>query len=59
MNNVTIIGLALLLVYSITRILDFFGIGIDVYGSYLVFYLFLLLTYFVLPREYYKLKLFS
>jgi hypothetical protein len=57
MNNVTIIGISLLLIYSITKILDFFGIGIDVYGSYLAFYLFLLLSYFVLPREYYKLKI--
>jgi hypothetical protein len=57
MNNVTIIGISLLLIYAITKILDFFGIGIDVYGSYLAFYLFLLLSYFVLPREYYKLKI--
>ena len=56
MNSITLIGIAILLIYSITKILDFFGIGIDVYGSYLAFYLFLLLTYFVLPREYYKLK---
>jgi len=57
MNNVTIIGISLLLIYAITKILEFFGIGIDVYGSYLAFYLFLLLSYFVLPREYYKLKI--
>ncbi len=56
MNSITLVGIAILLIYSITKILDFFGIGIDVYGSYLAFYLFLLLTYFVLPREYYKLK---
>jgi len=56
MYTVTIIGLAVLLIYSITKILEFFGIGIDTYGSYLAFYLFLLLSYFVLPRDYYKLK---
>ncbi len=56
MNNVTIIGLALLLIYAITKILDFFGIGIDVYGSYLAFYIFLLLSYFVLPRENFKIN---
>lgn len=56
MNNITIIGLALLLIYAITKILDFFGIGIDVYGSYLSFYLFLLLSYFVLPHENFKLN---
>ena len=58
MNSVTIIGIAILLIYAITKILDFFGIGIDVYGSYLAFYIFLLITYFVLPRDYYKLKLY-
>ena len=57
MNTVTIVGIALLSIYALTKILEFFGIGIDVYGSYLAFYLFLLLSYFVLPREYYKLKL--
>lgn len=57
MNSVTIIGIAILLIYALTKILNFFGIGIDVYGSYLAFYIFLLITYFVLPRDYYKLKL--
>jgi hypothetical protein len=57
MNSITIIGIALLLIYSITKILEFFGIGIDVYGSYLAFYLFILLSYFVLPRHYYMLKI--
>ena len=57
MNSVTIIGMAILLIYALTKILNFFGIGIDVYGSYLAFYIFLLITYFVLPRDYYKLRL--
>ncbi len=56
MNSVTIIGIAILLIYALTKILNFFGIGIDVYGSYLAFYIFLLITYFVLPRDYYKLR---
>jgi branched-subunit amino acid ABC-type transport system permease component len=55
-STITILGVALLLVYGITRILEFYGIGINVYGSYLAFYLFLLLSAFVLPRYYRKFR---
>jgi hypothetical protein len=48
-----------LLVYGFTRILEFYGVGINVYGSYIAFYLFILISSFVLPRDYVKLKLFS
>jgi hypothetical protein len=41
-----------LLVYGLTRILEFYGIGINVYGSYIAFYLFMLISSFILPREY-------
>jgi len=54
---ITILGIAILLVYSLTRILEFYGIGINVYGSYVAFYFFLLISAFVLPREYYKLNI--
>jgi hypothetical protein len=56
-SAITTIGLTLLLVYGLTKILEFYGIGIAVYGPYIAFYLFLLLTSYVLPRDYYKLKL--
>jgi hypothetical protein len=52
-STITILGISLLLMYGITKILDFYGIGIDVYGSYLAFYIFMLLSYFVLPHNYY------
>ena len=49
---ITIIGFSLILIYSLTRILEFYNINISVYGSYLVFYLFLLICYFVLQKDY-------
>jgi hypothetical protein len=54
---ITALGISILLVYGITKILDFYGIGINIYGSYIAFYFFLLITSFVLPRQYFKLKL--
>ena len=56
---ITALGISILLVYGITKILDFYGIGINIYGSYIAFYFFLLISSFVLPRQYFKLKLFN
>ena len=53
---ITTLGVSVLLVYGLTRILEFYGIGINIYGSYIDFYFFLLLSSFILPREYYKLS---
>ena len=55
---ITTLGMSILLVYGFTRILEFYGVGINVYGSYIAFYLFILISSFVLPRDYVKLKLF-
>jgi hypothetical protein len=55
-NSITIIGTSLLLMYGLSKILDFYGIGINSYGSYFAFYLFLLLSYFVLPRNFIRSK---
>lgn len=49
---ITTIGISIILVYGVIKILDFFGLGIDVYGSYLSFYVFLLISSFILPKEY-------
>ncbi len=49
---ITTLGISIILIYGLTKILNFFGIGIDVYGSYLSFYVFLLISSFILPREY-------
>jgi len=51
-NLLTIVGFSMLFTYVITNLLEFYGIGSDVYGSYIGFYLFLLISMFVLPRDY-------
>jgi len=49
---ITIIGFTLIFFYIIIQILKFYEIGPDVYGVYLAFYLFLMLSVLVLPSTY-------
>ena len=49
---ITTVGFAMLMLYIILQILNFYGIGQDVYGIYLVFFLFLLTNTLVLPTKY-------
>jgi hypothetical protein len=49
---ITALGLFLLITYSTTQLLKFYGVSVETYGLYLVFYLFLLVTAFILPRNY-------
>lgn len=51
-SMITSLGVTLLITFSITQILNFYGIGINVYGSYLAFYAFLLISTYVLPTAY-------
>ena len=51
-NSITNIGISLILLYSITQILNFYGIGVNVYGTYVAFYIFLFLSTYILPKEY-------
>ena len=37
---ITTLGIAIILIYGLIKLLEFVGIGIDVYGSYLSFYIF-------------------
>jgi hypothetical protein len=55
MNPITLIGLSIILFYSITQILKFYGIGEDVYGVYILFYMIIILCMLVLPKQYPKL----
>ena len=48
---ITGIGLALLLLFCIPKILNFYDITIDMYGPYLAFIVFILITMFILPRN--------
>jgi hypothetical protein len=56
-SMITMLGITLLLIYGFTRVLEFYGIGINVYGSYIAFYLFILITVYILPTEYSKFTL--
>jgi hypothetical protein len=49
---ITGIGTIILLIYGISKILEFYGIGIDKYGSYLAFYLFLFISAYIIPTKY-------
>ena len=51
---ITILGVSLLLFYTIVTILKFYGISESVYGTYLLFYIFLILSILVLPSDYPK-----
>ena len=51
-SAITGIGTMILLIYGITRILEFYGIGIDKYGSYLAFYFFLFISMYIIPTKY-------
>ncbi len=49
---ITALGLFLLITYSATQLLNFYGVSVETYGLYLVFYLFLIVSAFILPRNY-------
>lgn len=51
MNPITLLGLSAIFFYSIIQILKFYGIGEDTYGMYISFYIFLLISIFILPKS--------
>ena len=53
-NNITLLGLSLIFFYSISQILKFYGVGEEVYGYYLIFYIFMLFSILILPNDYPK-----
>ena len=55
MSKVTIFGFTILTIYTITKILNFYGIGVDKYGPYLMFYVFLILCVNILTTEHPKI----
>jgi hypothetical protein len=54
-NIITILGVSVLLFYTIVTILKFYGIGENVYGIYLLFYIFIIFSIIVLPADYPKM----
>jgi hypothetical protein len=51
MHPITLIGVSIVFFYSLTQILNFYGIGQDVYGVYILFYIFLIISILVLPND--------
>lgn len=51
-SAITGIGTMIILVYGLTRILEFYGVGIDKYGSYMAFYIFLFISSYIIPIKY-------
>jgi hypothetical protein len=54
-SKVTIFGFTILTLYSLMKILNFYGIGVDKYGPYLMFYVFLIIWVNVFNSEHSKL----
>lgn len=50
MNPITLIGLSIVFFYSLSQILQFYGVEQDVYGIYLLFYIFIIICILVLPN---------
>ena len=49
MERFLIICSSVLFFYSLSKILNFWGVGEDVYGVYILFYVFLIVSSLVLP----------
>jgi hypothetical protein len=49
--EITEIVFVLAIVFSIIKVMDFYGIAMEEYAIYLTFYLFILFTKFVLPSK--------
>jgi hypothetical protein len=54
MNAITLIGISIIFFYSLTQILNFYGVGEDIYGVYILFYIFIIISILVLPNDYPK-----
>ncbi len=54
MNSITLIGLSIIFLYILTQLLNYYGIKEDVYGIYILFYIFIILCILILPNDYPK-----
>ena len=45
---ITKVGILLIIIYSLMQLLEFYGVGVDVFGSYFMFYIFLFISVYVL-----------
>lgn len=51
MNVITLVGFSIIFFYSLIKILDFYGVGQEVYGAYVLFYAFIILSIIILPND--------
>lgn len=51
MNIITLLGLTVIFLYSLTQILKFYGIREEVYGIYVLFFVFVLVCGLILPKK--------
>lgn len=51
MHPITLVGISIIFFYSLTRILQFYGIEQESYGIYVLFYCFLILNMLILPTD--------
>ena len=48
---ITILGVSILFLYCLTQILNFYGIDISIYGIYVSFFIFMIISVIVLPHH--------
>jgi hypothetical protein len=52
MNKITLLGLSVILLYSLTQILTFYGVSSESYSVYTYFYIFIIISIIILPNDY-------
>ena len=52
---ITLLGISIIFFYSLTQILKFYGVGEDVYGIYILFYILIIISIMILPNGYPKI----
>ena len=55
MNKITLLGIATLFIYSLIQILQFYGVSAENYLVYIYFFIFIVITIFILPTDYPKI----
>lgn len=51
-NTITVVGVSSILVYTILKLVQLFGVSPDSYMVYLHFTIFVILSYIILPNKY-------
>ena len=54
MNKITLLGIAIIFIYSLIQILKFYGVSPEDYLIYVYFLIFIVISTFVLPNDYPK-----